>query len=60
MDHAKEGRGFMENQLPSLTFNNAKAPKRCSDGGGKIEMPDEDEYSPLVSLLKSKASTIKV
>lgn len=28
--------------------------------GRQIEMPDEDEYSPLVSLLESRASTIKV
>lgn len=64
----------MGNPLPFLTFNYANASRRRrgegvggeeggggpSGGGSQIEMPDEDEHSPLVSLLESKASTIKV
>lgn len=67
VDHVEEGREFRENKLPFLTFNNMTPPRRCREGGaaekrgeGKMEMPDKDEHSPLVSLLKSKASTIKV
>lgn len=76
MDHVEEGRGFRENKLPFLTFSTTpprhcpeggRGGKRKGKGGetektgeGKMEMPDKDKHSPLVSLLKSKASTIKV
>lgn len=70
VDHGEEGRGFRKNKLPFLTINTTipcrhycrvvdwEAGDRKERGrqGGN----DKDKYSPLVSLLKSKASTIKV
>lgn len=67
----KRAGGFRKNKLPSLTFNETP-PRHCCDRGerkkkkkkkwteGKMEIPDKEKYLPLVSLLKSKASTIKV
>lgn len=64
----KEGRGFRDNKLPFLTFSaDVEGGREGQEGGEekkrgerKMEMPDKDKHSPLVSLLKSKASTIKV
>lgn len=67
MDHDEEGTEFRENKTShsDLQQHDSSQTFAAREGGreggeGEREMPDKDEYSPLVSLLKSKASTIKV